>query len=190
MDARRLHHLAAVIGLLAISGSLTGCVSIPDLADLSLGSPPFGKTGLWGARAEVVKGNEINPESAAPAGKYIVEFRDAEGSSKSAEFNIDGPLTAHAALQNAKALKHFNRIKIELVRPLPSGGWHRMPMEYDRGARRIPAECDYAIFGGDRLIVSEDTSNIFSDMVDSADDFFMSKPKSGKTKNGTFRVAG
>jgi hypothetical protein len=186
MDARRLH-CTAVIGLLAISGSLTGCVSVPDL---SLGSPPFGKTGLWGSRAEVIKGAEINPESAAPAGKYIVEFRNADGKSESAEFNIDGPLNAHGALQAAKASKRFTRMKVELVRPLPSGAWHRMPMEYDRVARRIPAECDYAVFAGDRLIVTEDTSNILSDMIDSADDFFMSKPKAGKTRNGTFRVAG
>lgn len=187
MDARRLQFLSAVISLLAVSGSLTGCVSLPDLA---LGNPTFGKTGLWGTRAEVVKGAEINPESAAPAGKYIVEFRDSNGRSSSSEFNIEGPLSAHEALQKAQAIKRFGRIKIELVRPLPSGGWHRMPMEYDRSIRRVPAECDYAIFAGDRLIVTEDTGNMFTDMMDSADDIFMAKPKSGKTKNGTFRVAG
>ena len=186
MDARRLHHLAAVTLLLASSGSLTGCVSVPDLA---LGAPTFGKTGLWGTHAEVVKNGE-HPESAAPAGKYIVEFRDSDNNGKAAEFNIEGPLTAHDALQNAKATKRVTRIKVELVRPLPNGGWHRMPVEYDRTIRRVPAECDYAILPGDRLIVTEDTGNIWTDMFHYTDDLFMGRPTSGKTKSGTFRVAG
>jgi hypothetical protein len=186
MDARRLHHLAAVIGLLAISGSLTGCVGFPDL---TRNSPTFGKTGLWGSRVEVMKGDEF-PHSPAPAGKYIVEFRDTSGRGKTAEFNIEGPLTVHDALQTAQATKQFTRFKVELIRPLPSGGWHRMPIEYDRSIRRVPAECDYAILAGDRLIVTEDTGNIWTDMMNYADDLFMTKPKSGKTKSGTFRIAG
>jgi hypothetical protein len=103
---------------------------------------------------------------------------------------VTGPLCAHDALQQAKAVKKFNRITVELVRPLPSGNWHRMPIEYDRTIRRVPAECDYAILPGDRIIVTEDTGNMITDMADHADDLFMSSPKSGKTKNGTFRVAG
>lgn len=187
MDARHLHHLAAVTLLLALSGSLTGCVSVPELG---LSSPMFGKTGLWGTRAEVIKDGENHPEAPAPAGKYIVEFRDSGGRGKAAEFNIEGPLTAHDALQNAKATKQFGRMTVELVRPLPGGGWHRMPVEYDRTIRRVPAECDYAILPGDRLIVTEDTSTILNDMMKSADDLFMTPQKSGKTKSGTFRVAG
>jgi len=79
---------------------------------------------------------------------------------------------------------------LELVRALPSGGVHRMPIEYDRTIRRVPAEVDYGVLSGDRLIVTEDTGNMFSDMGDSVGDLFMNKPKSGKTKNGTFRIAG
>ena len=155
-----------------------------------MGNPTFGKTALWGTRAEVVKDGTNNQEAPAPAGKYIVEFRDSGGQGKAAEFNIEGPLTAHDALQNAKATKRFSRMKVELVRPLPSGGWPRIPVEYDRTIRRVPAECDYAILPGDRLIVTEDTSTVFNDMFNSAENLFMTPPKSGKTKNGTFRVAG
>lgn len=187
MDARRLHPLAAVTLLLATSASLTGCAALPELG---LGTPGFGKTALWGTRAEMVKGGENAPAAAAPAGKYIVEFRDADGRGNATEFNIEGPLNAHDALQTAKATKKFSRITVELVRPLPNGTWHRLPIEYDRSIRRVPAECDYAILPGDRLIVTEDTGNILTDMLNSADNMFMSKPKSGKTKNGTFRVAG
>lgn len=185
MDARQLRILTAVTGLLATSALLTGCTS---LQTPTLG---FGKTALWGSHAEVIKDSHVgDSQSAAPAGKFIVEFRDANGKSSSSEFNVTGPLCAHDALQQAKATKKFNRITVELVRPLPSGNWHRMPIEYDRSIRRVPAECDYAILPGDRIIVTEDTGNMFSDMADHADDLFMSKPKAGKTKNGTFRVAG
>ncbi len=178
MDAWHLRILSVVIGVLAMGGSFTGCTSL-------------GKTPLWGTQAVVVKDSHLaDPAAAAPAGKYIVEFRAAGGTANSTEHNIAGPLNAHEALQQANAVKKFNRITIELVRPLPNGGWHRMPIEYDRNIRRVPAEYDYAVLPGDRLIVTEDTGNIFTDMMGSAEDIFIGKPQSGKTKNGTFRVAG
>lgn len=184
MDARQLRNLTAVTCLLATAAALTGCVSFPN--------PTLGwnKSSLVGKTAEVVKEGELAGAAAAPAGKYVIEIRDAKGKSSSAEFSLAGPLCVHDALQQAGAIQRFNRIKIELVRALPTGGWHRMPIEYDRGIRRVPAEVDYGLLSGDRLIVTEDTSTILSDMGDSAGDFFMSKPKSGKTKNGTFRMAG
>lgn len=185
MDARQLRILTAVTGLLATSALLTGCTS---LQTPNLGSLGLNKTALWGTHAEVVKDGD--PQAAAPAGKYVVEFRDTNGKSSSSEFNITGPICAHDALQQAGAVKKFTRLKIELVRPLPNGNWHRMPIEYDRSIRRVPAECDYAILPGDRLIVTQDTGNMFTDMFKDADNLFMQQPKSGKTKNGTFRVAG
>ena len=186
MDARQLRNLTAVTCLLAAI-SMTGCISLPAFPNPTLG---WNKSSLVGQSAEVVKEGELAGTTAAPAGKYVVEVRSAKGKSSSDEFAIAGPICVHDALQQAGAIKQFNRIKIELVRALPGGGVHRMPIEYDRGIRRVPAEVDYGLVSGDRLIVTEDTSNIFTDMGDSAGDFFMSKPKSGKTRSGTFRIAG
>lgn len=184
MDARQLRILTAVTCLLATTAVFTGCTS---LKQPTLG---WGKSSLLGKQAEVVKAGQLaEPVQAAPAGKYVVELRDRKGRSSSAEFSIEGPLCAHDALQAAGAIKKFNRITVELARRLPSGDVHLMPIEYDRAIRRVPAECDYGILPGDRLIVTEDTGNMFSDMGDSAGDLFMGKPQSGKTKNGTFRVA-
>jgi hypothetical protein len=168
-----------VLGLVAASGSLTGCASL-------------GKTSLWGQPAEVSKKDDAaTPPAAAPAGKFVVEIRDSEGRGSSAEFSMSGPINIHEALQQSGAIKKFSRLKIELVRPLPSGGWHRMPVEYDRSIRRVPAECDYAILPGDRIIVSKDPGNMISDMMDAAKEgTILGNPKSGRTKNGTFRVAG
>jgi len=180
MDARQSLTLTAITGVLAISCLSTGCASL-------------GKTSLFGAKAEVVKGENADvPSSAAPAGKFIVEMRTVGGKATASEHTISGPLNAHDALVQAKATKEFRRMKIELVRPLPSGGWHRMPIEFDRSIKRITPDTDYAILPGDRLIVTEDASNIMTDMMDSATEghIFSSPPKSGKTKHGTFRVAG
>jgi hypothetical protein len=180
MDARSTKLLTTVscLTLLCVAG--TGCTTL-------------GKTSLWGSNAEVVKESAaINPGPAAPPGKFIVEMRTAGGKATAAEHSISGPINAHDALNQAKALKQFSRMKIELVRPLPSGGWHRMPLDYDRSIKRIAAESDYAILPGDRIIVTEDSSNILTDMLESASDgtFLTSPPKSGKTSQGTFRVAG
>lgn len=183
MDARQLRFLTAVTCLLATSAAFTGCTSFKQP---TLG---WGKSSLLGKQAEVVKDGQSADSVAAPAGKYTIELRDSKGRSSSADFSIAGPICAHDALQASGGLKKFNRVKLELLRPLPSGNVHSMPIEYDRTIRRVPAECDYGILPGDRLIVTEDTSNMFSDMGENAGDFFMSKPQSGKTKNGTFRVA-
>ncbi|QDU27564.1 hypothetical protein ETAA8_26520 [Anatilimnocola aggregata] len=183
MDARHSLTLTAISGLLALSCLSTGCASL-------------GKTALWGSKAEVVKGDAADvPGAAAPAGKFIVELRPVSGKARAIEHTIAGPLNVHDALVQAKVIKEYRRMKLELVRPLPSGGWHRMPVEYDRTSKRVAAECDYAILPGDRLIVTEDPTTILGDMMDSATNGagFMgtgTAPKSGKTKYGTFRVAG
>ncbi|WP_425618495.1 hypothetical protein NA78x_002202 [Anatilimnocola sp. NA78] len=180
MDARQPQTLIAITGLLALSFLSTGCAS-------------FGKSSLLGSKAEVVKSESSDtPTSAAPPGKFIVEMRTVGGKATATEHTISGPLNAHDALVQAKANKEFRRMNIELVRPLPSGGWHRMPVEFDRSIKRVAAETDYAILPGDRLIVTEDASNMMTDMMDSATqgNIFSSPPKSGKTKHGTFRVAG
>jgi hypothetical protein len=69
------------------------------------------------------------------------------------------------ALEQSGAGKKFKRFDLELYRPLPGGRWHRMALEYDRSNRRVPAENDYALSAGDRLIVIEDTSDIFDDIA-------------------------
>lgn len=182
MDARQLRNLTAVTCLLASTAAFTGCTTLqtPNLG--------WGKSSLIGKQAEVVKAGP-NEATAVPAGKYVIELRASNGRSSSAEFSISGPLCANEALQASGGLKKFNRVTMELKRLLPSGDVHSMPIEYDRAIRRVPAECDYSILAGDRLVITEDTGNMFSDMGDHAGDLFMSKPKSGKTKNGTFRVA-
>ena len=60
------------------------------------------------------------------------------------------------ALDQTGALKKFNRATIEVYRPLPSGGWHKMNLEFDHENHQRPPEYDYAILPGDRIIVTED----------------------------------
>jgi hypothetical protein len=69
------------------------------------------------------------------------------------------------ALEQSGAMKKFKRFNVELYRPLSGDRWHRMVLEFDRSDRRVPAENDYALSAGDRLIVIEDTSDIFDDLA-------------------------
>lgn len=125
----------------------------------------------FGNRPEPTLNAEITPASAATgapapqADKYTVEIRPASGKPEA----LPQPLTDHVcvqeALEQSGATKKFKRFEVELYRPLSGDRWHRMVLEYDRSNRRVPAENDYALQPGDRLIVNEDTSDIFDDVA-------------------------
>jgi hypothetical protein len=71
------------------------------------------------------------------------------------------------ALDQTKALKKFRRVRLELYRELPQGGGHKIPVQYDRGKKRIDPATDYAIHPHDRIVVTEDTSTVLDDMLES-----------------------
>jgi hypothetical protein len=56
-------------------------------------------------------------------------------------------------------------MKVELYRKFPQGGGHRLDIEFDRTNHRIPAVANYAIHPNDRIVVTEDTSTVFDDML-------------------------
>lgn len=60
----------------------------------------------------------------------------------------------------------FRRMEVELYRQMESGT-HRLEIRYDRANRRVDPRYDYALQAGDRLVVTEDTSNVVDDMLES-----------------------
>jgi hypothetical protein len=54
---------------------------------------------------------------------------------------------------------------VQLQRPLPAGGWHVMELEFDRELKRIAPEYDYALLPGDRVVVTEDTTTVWDDVM-------------------------
>ena len=105
---------------------------------------------------------------AAPAGKYIVEIRPEESKPQAIEREITEQLHVQAALEQAGVARKWARMEIEMYRLLPSGGWHKMAIDFDRETHRVPPEFDYAVLPGDRIIVTQDSTNIVDDFVNRA----------------------
>jgi hypothetical protein len=103
----------------------------------------------------------------APPANFTVECQPAKGKSIAKEQPLAGPLTVQEALEHTKANKKFRKFKLELHRPLPDGRTHSMVLQYDRSAKHVDPEFDYAILPGDRVIVIEDTSTVFDEILDS-----------------------
>ena len=100
-------------------------------------------------------------------GKYTVELRPHDGESERVEVEFRGVAYVQQALEESGALRKFDRMKIELIRTA-NGRPQRMRSAYDHTRDQVPIEWDYAIYPGDRIIVTEDPSTIFDDMLESA----------------------
>jgi hypothetical protein len=147
-DLRRL----TVLGWLAIASGLAGCSVFKDQTQPKLA-------------AEVQPGS---PHPPAPVGKFSVELRPEKGKPRSVEKEMTEPVHVQTALEQTGAAQKWPRCFIELYRPLPNGGWHRMQLEFDRENHRVPAEFDYAVLPGDRIVVTEDATNLMDDFMQRA----------------------
>jgi hypothetical protein len=142
--------------------------------------------------AEVVPGaaGQAATQQAGFANSYTVEIRNSKGQSQSKHQELSGPLHVQEALEGTKANKKFRRFFVRLNRPLPDGRMHNMDLAYDRGAKRLEPEFDYAILPGDRIIVIEDNTTVIDDVMDMLNGplggggftGMGSKPQSGKYK--------
>jgi hypothetical protein len=147
-DLQRL----SVLGLAAILSCFVGCSMFKDQTTPKLA-------------AEVTPGPA--PDAPPPA-KYVIEVREEKEKPKVVEKTLAEPIHIQTALEQSGAIKKFERCDIEVYRPLPAGGWHKMKLEFDRDSKRIPPEYDYAILPGDRIIVTEDTTTIIDDITERA----------------------
>jgi len=139
-----------VLAVLAISSGLVGCSAFQERPTPQLNSqltPPDGP---------VVQ----------PAAKYVVEIRSAKGKSQAVEKDLTEPIHVQAALEKTGAHKKYRRMDVELYRPLPNGGWHKMQLEFDRANKQVPPEYDYSLLPGDRVIVTEDPRTIIDDTLE------------------------
>lgn len=149
MHAFRFGHLAAAAAL-ALAASSAGCTTL-------------GMKGLGG-----MLGEDDQPAAIDPASTYQVVFVPTEGKPQQIQRTLSGSMHVQEALDQVGAAKKFRRIQVELVRPLPSGQFHRIQCEYDLGTKRVTPEFDYALLPGDRIVVKEDPTNMFDDMLSSA----------------------
>ncbi|MFN0021035.1 MAG: hypothetical protein ACKVP0_22480 [Pirellulaceae bacterium] len=173
----RFHSTA--LSMCLVAAAMTGCAGLgtpkPDLtADLS-------KTGTPGTEA-----------ANANTDKVEVIFQPDRGQAERLERPLTEATTVQQMLVQTGALKKYRRIEVEVMRPLPNGGAHKIPCEYDRETRQINPESDYALMPGDRVIIKEDASTIVDDIMQSAGGNLGKRFTTGgkhKTKN-RYRVEG
>lgn len=109
------------------------------------------------------------PEATAPSqGTVHVEVRESGKEPKMAEMPLTGDMFVQQAVDFSRARRKFRRMHVTILRTTPDGRPHRMECQYELAKRRVSPEFDYALFPGDRVIISEDTSNIFDDILDKA----------------------
>jgi hypothetical protein len=113
-------------------------------------------------------GEDDKAAPAQPTASYQVYFVPHEGQAEQVTRTLSGTMHVQQALEQTGAAKKFRRIEVELVRPLPSGGFHRIACDYDRANKQVTPEFDYALLPGDRIMVKEDPSTIVDDMLTSA----------------------
>lgn len=110
---------------------------------------------------------QVNAPPAIAGPKYQVEFREKGKQPQLAQLALPDVLYVQQALEQSGALGRFRRMKIEIYRHLPDGGGHRLDIPFDRAKRRVPPAGDYAIHPNDRIVVTEDTSTVVDDMLES-----------------------
>jgi hypothetical protein len=146
------HGRLTILSLAAILSGLLGCSAFKEKVTPKL-------------NAEVTSGP---PAPSASAAKFVVEIRPEKGKAQAIERALTEQTHVQAVLDQSGALKKFKRAAIEVYRPLPSGGWHKMNLEFDKEHRQVPPEYDYAILPGDRIIITEDTTTAWDDVMETA----------------------
>jgi hypothetical protein len=146
------HRRLTVLGLAAILSGLVGCSLFKEQATPKL-------------NAEMTPGPA---PTAPPSAKFVVEIRPDKGKPRAVEKPLADQTYVQTALEQTGALKKFDRATVEIYRPLPSGGWHKMSLEFDHESHRVPPEYDYAVLPGDRIVVTEDTTTIMDDVMERA----------------------
>lgn len=160
--------------VLALSFTMSGCTSM-------------GKNNFAALDTHLMKGPDAAKAGGASPGSadsqhFYLEYRGDKKKPLIAKGTLTGPTTVQQAMQKAGAFKKYRRLTAEIQRPLPNGTVHILPCEYDLATKRINPQFDYAVLPGDKIVVSEDTSTIINDMLDSSLGPIGSKLLGGKKK--------
>ncbi|HIA18268.1 MAG TPA: hypothetical protein EYN70_02415 [Planctomycetaceae bacterium] len=97
----------------------------------------------------------------------VVHVTSYAGKGRRLQVPITDGMTVQDIVQAVKVRKLFARINIELQRPVANS--HKplkMPVTVDGFGKRVNPAYNYAIRSGDVLVISEDPSNTFDDMLD------------------------
>lgn len=99
-------------------------------------------------------------------GTLSVEYYPVGGTAERAHYELKQVTYIQSALEQTGALDRFRREKIYLYRK-PSGQslYTKLSVPMEAGKGRVPPSSDYALRDGDRLVIVEDPSDVFDDLI-------------------------
>lgn len=106
--------------------------------------------------------------SADPNGMVVVELRRGADNREFLRAPVKENMLVQDALKGSGAISRFHRMNIVLVRKTPDGKTLRLPVKFDVAKRQVAEMNNYAIYGGDTLEVSQDTSTMVDRMISNA----------------------
>jgi len=149
----------AIAGLIVLASS--GC---------ALMNPAYDITGLTGdSGASIVPPPGPLNADGSPPRQVTVQLRPIGGNTEMATVKMEGDESVESVLQKSKAISKFYRMKVSLFRAGRKGPMANEPLriEYDSASKRVPAQYDYAMQPGDKLLVVEESRSAFEDLMGS-----------------------
>jgi hypothetical protein len=95
-------------------------------------------------------------------------LRDGKNGREYLRAPLTDSMLVQDALKGSGAMNRFRRMNIVLVRETPDGKKIRLPVKYDVARHQVVDTNNYAMYAGDWLEVTEDTSNMLDRMLQSA----------------------
>ena len=140
----------SILILLALACAQSGCSTLQPTSWSLLGSKhPATETTEQGVAQDT----------------FVVELRSANGKQKVAKQPLQENMTLQQAMEKMNGFRRFSRFFIELHRPLPDGGMHRMNVDYATATKKIEPEFDYALRPGDHIVITENPESILDDAM-------------------------
>jgi hypothetical protein len=109
---------------------------------------------------------EVSPQANTPVGTVKVEIRAAGRSPEVRELPIRDGMFIDDALTDSGLKRRFSRMELSLLR-YNDHGLAKMDSKYEHKMGKVHPRFDYGLRAGDHLVVTEDTSTMFHDMLNS-----------------------
>ena len=122
-------------------------------------------------------GSSLEQQAAAPVdtnGMVVVELRRGEEKRDFLRAPVKENMLVQDALKGSGAISRFHRMNIVLVRKTSDGQTLRLPVKFDVNKRQVAEMNNYAIYGGDTLEVTQDTSTVVDRLLASGTQPFRS----------------